>query len=301
MGACVADYDNDGFQDVYVTAFGPNVLVRNNGDGTFTDVTAQAGVGDPRWSTSCAFGDYDRDGDRRSLRRQLCGVRASARFRSAAPHRLQVHGRRRDVRAEGPRRRAGRPLPQQRRRHASPTSRARPASPIRATTASACCSPISTTTAGPTSSSRTIRCRTCSSATTATARSRRRACVRRWRSAATAARRPAWASTPATTTATAASTSFVTNFSQDYNTLYQQQRRGLLHAMSAIRPVSVTPALAYLGWGIGFVDFDNDGLLDLFVANGHVYPEIDRLGTRHDVPSAQAAVPEHRARAVSAT
>ena len=63
MGSCIADYDNDGFQDIYVTALVPDVLVRNNGDSTFADVTARAGVGDARWSTNCAFGDYDRDGD----------------------------------------------------------------------------------------------------------------------------------------------------------------------------------------------------------------------------------------------
>jgi enediyne biosynthesis protein E4 len=62
MGACVADYDNDGNSDVYITAFGPNVLLRNNGNGTFSDVTGTARVGDSRWSTGCAFGDYDRDG-----------------------------------------------------------------------------------------------------------------------------------------------------------------------------------------------------------------------------------------------
>jgi hypothetical protein len=62
MGACVADFDNDSNTDVYVTAFGPNVLFRNNGNGTFSDVTTRARVGDPRWSTGCAFGDYDRDG-----------------------------------------------------------------------------------------------------------------------------------------------------------------------------------------------------------------------------------------------
>jgi predicted nucleotidyltransferase len=63
MGACVADYDNDGNSDVYITAFGPNVLFRNNGNGSFSDVTDRARVGDSHWSTGCAFGDYDRDGD----------------------------------------------------------------------------------------------------------------------------------------------------------------------------------------------------------------------------------------------
>jgi hypothetical protein len=62
MGVAVGDYDNNGFADIYVTNFGPNVLYRNNGDGTFADVTAKAGVGDPRWSTSAAFFDYDNDG-----------------------------------------------------------------------------------------------------------------------------------------------------------------------------------------------------------------------------------------------
>jgi hypothetical protein len=63
-GAAVGDFDNDGYLDLYVTAFGPNTLYRNNHDGTFSDVTAAAGVaGDPaEWSTSTGFFDYDRDG-----------------------------------------------------------------------------------------------------------------------------------------------------------------------------------------------------------------------------------------------
>ncbi len=63
MGAAVGDYDGDGDVDLYVTAYGSNVLYRNNGNGTFADVTVEAGADDPRWSTSAAFLDYDRDGD----------------------------------------------------------------------------------------------------------------------------------------------------------------------------------------------------------------------------------------------
>ena len=62
MGVAIGDYNNDGWDDIYVTCLGPNHLLRNNGNGTFTDVTQKAGVGDPRWSTGAAFVDYDNDG-----------------------------------------------------------------------------------------------------------------------------------------------------------------------------------------------------------------------------------------------
>ena len=66
QGVCVGDYDNDGFDDLFVTYWGQNVLYRNNGDGTFTDVTAKAGLTQqsprPRWNTGCCFLDYDKDG-----------------------------------------------------------------------------------------------------------------------------------------------------------------------------------------------------------------------------------------------
>ncbi len=62
MGVAVGDYDNDGYEDLYVTALGGNRLYHNNGDGTFTDVTAKAGVGGSGWSTSAAWVDLDGDG-----------------------------------------------------------------------------------------------------------------------------------------------------------------------------------------------------------------------------------------------
>jgi hypothetical protein len=64
QGACVGDYDNDGWEDLYVTYYGKNVLYHNNGNGTFTDVSSKAGVAGTgkAWGTGCAFVDYDRDG-----------------------------------------------------------------------------------------------------------------------------------------------------------------------------------------------------------------------------------------------
>lgn len=62
MGVAVGDYDNDGYDDLYLTGYGGNILYHNNGNGTFTDVTAKAGVRGGGWSASAGFFDYDNDG-----------------------------------------------------------------------------------------------------------------------------------------------------------------------------------------------------------------------------------------------
>ena len=62
MGVAVGDYDGDGLPDIYVTQYGGGILYHNNGDGTFTDVTAKAGVGAPGWGSSAVWFDYDNDG-----------------------------------------------------------------------------------------------------------------------------------------------------------------------------------------------------------------------------------------------
>jgi enediyne biosynthesis protein E4 len=61
-GVTIGDYDNDGYRDVFITNFGSNALFHNNGDGTFTNVTREAGLESSNWNMGCAWGDYDRDG-----------------------------------------------------------------------------------------------------------------------------------------------------------------------------------------------------------------------------------------------
>ncbi len=62
MGVAIGDYDNDGYPDIFVTSYGKNILYHNNGDGTFTDVTAKAGLAGGGWSVSAGFFDFDNDG-----------------------------------------------------------------------------------------------------------------------------------------------------------------------------------------------------------------------------------------------
>ena len=69
---------------------------------------------------------------------------------------------------------------------------------------------------------------------------------------------------------------YVTNFALDYNTLYQNDGRGFFKDATATAGL-IYPTWPFVGWGTGFADFDNDGWQDLFVANGHVYPQVEQL------------------------
>ena len=83
QACCVGDYNNDGYDDLFVTYYGQNALYRNNGNGTFTDVTKEAGLMQPgpktRWNTGCTFVDYDQRRPSGPVRRQLRRFRSEDR------------------------------------------------------------------------------------------------------------------------------------------------------------------------------------------------------------------------------
>ena len=281
MGSCVADYDNDGFQDVYVTAFGPNVLWRNNGDGTFVDATTRGGVGDTRWGTSCAFGDYDRDGhvdlyianyvqfDPKLIPTR--GAAAQCRFMAT------------DVFC-GPNRLPGEPDVLYRNNgngtFADVTRRAGIADPeyygfgvVFADVNDDGWPDIYVAN----DSVPNLLFRNRGDGTfveegllTGVALS------------GDGRAQAGMGVDAADYDGDGLLDLVVTNFSHDHTTLYRNGPPGVFTDVSYGSGVAAT-AGPYLGWGVGLIDADNDGRLDLFIANGHVYPDVDRhgLGTRY--------------------
>ena len=276
MGTCVADVDNDGFEDVYVTAFGPNVLYHNNGNGTFTDVTRRAGVGDSRWSTGCAFGDYNRDGfvdlfvanyvafDQQTIPKR--GASPSCRYMGAdvfcGPRGLPVvsnslyrnngDGTFTDVTQQAGIKDKGSygfgvlfsDFDEDGWPDIFVANDSVPSTLFR------------------NNHDGTFTDRGLASGLALSGDGRAQAGM---------------GVDAGDYDGDGHLDLIVTHFSEDYHTLYENSGRGLFTDAS-YRAGIATPPLRYMGWGVGFLDVDNDGLLDIFVANGHVYPEIDRVG-----------------------
>ena len=280
-GTCIADYDNDGFRDVYVTAFGADALWRNTGTGRFVDVTRRAGVADTAWSTGCAFGDYDRDGDLdlyvanyvRFEERLIPGRGTTANCRFMAT----------DVFC-GPTRLPGEPDVLYRNdgdgTFTDVTAAAGIADPghygfgvIFADLDDDGWPDIYVAN---------------DSRPNLLFRNRRdgrfvEEGLLAGAALSTDGRAQAGMGVDAGDyNGDGQPDLVVTNFSHDHNTLYENGPPGVFTDVSYGSGLAST-AGPFLGWGVGFFDADRDGRLDLFIANGHIYPDVDRqrLGTRY--------------------
>jgi predicted nucleotidyltransferase len=273
-GVCIADVDNDGFQDVYVTALGPNVLWRNTGKRRFA---ATDEARDPRWSTGCAFGDYDRDGDVDLY------VANYLKFDAAkVPRRGETScGRFMNIVAFcGP-------------RGLTPESGAlfRNAGNGRfldVTDAAGVAHPghfgFGVLFSDVDDDGWPDIYVANDSVPNLLFRNRRNGTfveegLLRGVAVSRDGREQAGMGVDAGDyDGDGRLDLVVTNFAEDYTTIYHNQGGGVFADRSFEAGVAAA-SRPYLGWGVGFVDIDNDSRLDLFVSNGHVYPDVEKTGT----------------------
>ena len=276
QGACAGDYDNDGHDDLFVTYWGQNHLYRNKGDGTFEDVTSRAGLTNarPRWSTGCAFLDYDRDGrldlfagnyidlDLATTPTPESGL---CRYKGLAV-------------ACGP---PGLPGAKNMLYHNRGDGTFTDVSQPSGITAAAGTYALGVATldfdgdgwvdifvaddSNPSALYRNNRDGTFTDIAISAG------CAYSQDGRAQSGMGLAIGDYDRNGTMDI----FKTNFAGDTSTLYANTGDGFCEDRTFAAGIGVNTR--WLGWGVGFVDLDGDGWLDLFLANGHVYPEVDRL------------------------
>jgi len=280
MGVAVADYDNDGFDDLYVTCVGPNRLFRNRGDGTFEDATGRAGVGDARWSAGASFFDYDSDGrldlfvsnyvafDFKSLpefgKGKLCqykGIPVQCGPRGLTGEGDSLYRNNGDGTFTDVTKKAGVSDPNGYYGMAVIASDFDDDGLIDFFVAN--------------DSTPNFHYKNQGDGTFKEVGFLAGTAVNE-----NGSEQGSMGVTVADYNHDGRFDLFVTNFDDDYNTLYRNDGRGTFtDASHAARVAAV--GLPYVGWGTKFLDYDNDGWVDLFVANGHVYPQIQTYRQRN--------------------
>lgn len=278
-GVAVADYDNDGHPDVFITNYPRNALFHNNGDGTFTDVTREAGVEGGNWSTGAAWGDYDGDGrldlyvpryvdfDRRlTPKAQLmtycmyngiptaCGPRGLPGLSDLLYHN-DGNGKFREVGHDAGVRDSDKSYGFQvvwcdfdndGRLDAFVANDSTP------------------NFLWHNKGNGTFEEIAFEAGCAVSGDGREQSCMG---VALGDYDNDGWFDL------------YITNFSEDYNTLYHNSR-GHFDDVTYAAGLG-TVSYSELGWGTGFVDFDNNGWKDIFVANGHIYPQADKAGNSY--------------------
>ena len=283
MGAAAADYDNDGDADVYVTNYGANRLFENDGSGRFFDLTAAAGVGDTLWGTGAAWGDYDRDGDLDLYAANF------VRFRKDLRPRSMEYCQWKGVEVfYGPEAYRGAPDVLYRNdggafRDVSQVSGVRVATPYKGF------QPVFADldddgwpdiyVADDTTPNLFFRNLGDGTFRDISLRSGTSHNVSGDVQAGMGVDLGDYDGDGDLDL-------YVTHFSDDYNTLYRNDGGGYFSDVTFGAGLGEA-SMPWVGWGTAFADLDNDADLDLFVANGHVYPVVDDhdLGTSYAQPN----------------
>jgi enediyne biosynthesis protein E4 len=279
MGVAAGDYNNDGLIDLYVTCLGSDHLFKNNGNGTFTDVTTKAGVNDSRWSTGAAFVDYDNDGKLDLF---------VANYVDFDLNDLPEFGQGRTCQFKGvpvqcgPR---GLPGAGDSLYHnngdgtfTDVSLKAGVSDPNGYYGMGVICSDFDedglvdifvANDSTPNflyhnNGDGTFKEIGFTSGTAVNGSGKEQGCM---------------GVTLADYDHDGMLDLFVTNFDDEYNTLYHNDGRGSFSDVSYVAKVAAV-SLPYVGWGTKFFDYDNDGWVDLFVANGHAYPQRDHYRQR---------------------
>jgi enediyne biosynthesis protein E4 len=282
MGVAVADYDNDGFEDLYVTCVGPNRLFKNRGDGTFLDATQRAGVGDPRWSAGAAFADYDADGhldlfvtnyvafDFQNLpefgKGKLCqykGIPVQCGPRGLPGEGDSLYRNNGDGTFTDVTKKAGVADPNGYYGMGVMASDFDDDGLLDFFVAN--------------DSTPNFHYKNQGDGTFKEVGFLAGTAVNE-----NGSEQGSMGVTVADYNHDGRFDLFVTNFDDDYNTLYRNDGRGNFTDVSHAARVAAV-SLPYVGWGTKFFDYDNDGWADLFVANGHVYPQIPSYRQRNFV------------------
>jgi enediyne biosynthesis protein E4 len=278
MGACVADVDGDGWDDLYVTAINGNHLYHNDHDGHFTDVTARAGLAGGGWSTGCGFADYDRDGDldlfvSRYVKIDLANLPQFGRDKTCQYRGISVQCGPRGLPGEG-------------------DFLFRNDGTMRFTEVGAAAGvsdprgyfglgiawvdvnedgwPDLYVANDSTPNFLYINQKN--------GTFKEEAFPMGVAVSEDGAEQGSMGVAVGDYDRSGRFSLFVTNFSEEYNNLYHND--GDRFTDMAWRSKTAASSLPYVGWGTAFFDYDNDGLLDIIAVNGHVYPQMDqaRLG-----------------------